>query len=143
MIDARLLCSQGVESMRQKDSVTKVEQKPGAAMSRIVQCPKCRVLLQEPPPGNPYYQCGSCSTTLQGQWLPPSLHHSLTPSPHSSLASPPTPVVVVVVCESNLGKTCQEESEQQSLQQNQPTGNHVLCPVVVLLRLRLRLRSLA
>ncbi|BBM99308.1 hypothetical protein MPTK1_1g20340 [Marchantia polymorpha subsp. ruderalis] len=57
----------GVESMRQKDSVTKVEQKPGAAMSRIVQCPKCRVLLQEPPPGNPYYQCGSCSTTLQAK----------------------------------------------------------------------------
>ncbi|OAE20147.1 hypothetical protein AXG93_3818s1460 [Marchantia polymorpha subsp. ruderalis] len=53
--------------MRQKDSVTKVEQKPGAAMSRIVQCPKCRVLLQEPPPGNPYYQCGSCSTTLQAK----------------------------------------------------------------------------
>ncbi|KAL2650251.1 hypothetical protein R1flu_018379 [Riccia fluitans] len=36
-------------------------------MSRIVQCPKCRVLLQEPPPGNPYYQCGSCSTTLQAK----------------------------------------------------------------------------
>ncbi|KAL3702187.1 hypothetical protein R1sor_020209 [Riccia sorocarpa] len=36
-------------------------------MSRIVQCPKCRVLLQEPPPGTPYYQCGSCSTTLQAK----------------------------------------------------------------------------
>ena len=33
---------------------------------RIVQCPKCRAYLQEPPPGNPFYECGGCFTTLQG-----------------------------------------------------------------------------
>lgn len=34
---------------------------------RIVQCPKCRAYLQEPPPGNPFYECGSCFTTLQAK----------------------------------------------------------------------------
>lgn len=32
---------------------------------RIVQCPKCKAYLQEPPVGNPFYECGSCFTTLQ------------------------------------------------------------------------------
>nr|XP_024399474.1 uncharacterized protein LOC112293828 isoform X2 [Physcomitrium patens] len=32
---------------------------------RIVQCPKCRAYLQEPPVGNPFYECGSCFATLQ------------------------------------------------------------------------------
>eukprot|EP00897_Mesotaenium_endlicherianum_P010496 jgi/Mesen1/9475/ME000063S08926 len=36
-------------------------------MARMVQCPKCRAILQEPPPGNPYYKCGSCFTVLQAK----------------------------------------------------------------------------
>eukprot|EP00271_Cylindrocystis_brebissonii_P007436 TRINITY_DN20983_c0_g1_i1.p1 TRINITY_DN20983_c0_g1~~TRINITY_DN20983_c0_g1_i1.p1 ORF type:complete len:1129 (-),score=182.24 TRINITY_DN20983_c0_g1_i1:852-4238(-) len=35
--------------------------------TRMVQCPKCRAILQEPPPGNPYYKCGSCFTVLQAK----------------------------------------------------------------------------
>ncbi|CAM6092818.1 unnamed protein product [Calypogeia fissa] len=38
---------------------------------RIVKCPKCRSILQEPPPGNPFYQCGNCSTTLQARHATP------------------------------------------------------------------------
>lgn len=33
----------------------------------MVQCPKCRAILQEPPAGNPYYKCGSCFTVLQAK----------------------------------------------------------------------------
>ncbi|KAG0582895.1 hypothetical protein KC19_3G094000 [Ceratodon purpureus] len=35
--------------------------------SRIVRCPKCLALLQEPPPGTPLYKCGNCSTVLRAK----------------------------------------------------------------------------
>ena len=35
---------------------------------RVVRCPKCRLLLQEPT-GCDLYKCGECGTTLQGEVL--------------------------------------------------------------------------
>jgi len=35
---------------------------------RVVRCPKCRLLLQEPA-GCDLYKCGECGTTLQGEIL--------------------------------------------------------------------------
>lgn len=34
---------------------------------RIVRCPRCLALLQEPPPGTPLYKCGNCSTVLRAK----------------------------------------------------------------------------
>lgn len=45
---------------------------------RIVQCPKCKAYLQEPPVGNPFYECGSCFITLQGKLLQVSFYCRIT-----------------------------------------------------------------
>ena len=60
-----LIVVQNLNKTRQslKDKAAAME---ASSKSRIVRCPKCRTLLQEPPPGNPFYECGSCFATLQG-----------------------------------------------------------------------------
>lgn len=35
---------------------------------RVVRCPRCRMLLPEPP-NIPVYKCGGCGTVLQGNYL--------------------------------------------------------------------------